>query len=333
MAPKLNENGIPSFDDLPLREGDPHHSAWGLYGDHDELGTLNRLTDERVAAAARGEIQKGTRVSLNWPLDAQGDESGYFQRKLFHQELFQKAPRVVNDDIWTFNSQVSSQWDGFRHFGYQKEAVFYNGVTLEDIHGKGPDGRKTTVNGIHAFSEQGIVGRGILVDFHSWRQKQDDPSLKDFDCFETSSIPLKHLKACLAAQGTEVRFGDILFIRTGWHAQLAQLPAHRLKASQALTPPHFGGVEQSEEMIRWVWDNFSAVAGDQPSFEAWPARGDLVLHEVLLAGYGCPIGELFWLEGLAETCVREGRWSFFVTSEPCNVPGGVASPPNILAIF
>lgn len=61
MAPKLNENGIPSFDSLPLRDGDPHHSAWGLYGDDDQLGTLNRLTDERVAAAAKNEIQKGTR--------------------------------------------------------------------------------------------------------------------------------------------------------------------------------------------------------------------------------------------------------------------------------
>lgn len=92
-------------------------------------------------------------------------------------------------------------------------------------------------------------------------------------------------------------------------------------------------MEQSEEMIRWVWDNFSAVAGDQPSFEAWPSREDWALHEVLLAGYGTPIGELFWLEDLAAACEREGRWSFFVTSEPCNVPGGVASPPNILAIF
>lgn len=65
--PKLNENGIPSFDDLPLREGDPHHSAWGLYGDKDELGTLNRLTDERVAAAAKNEIQKGIRYVLSEP--------------------------------------------------------------------------------------------------------------------------------------------------------------------------------------------------------------------------------------------------------------------------
>jgi hypothetical protein len=48
------------------------------------------------------------------------------------------------------------------------------------------------------------------------------------------------------------------------------------------------------------------------------------LHEVLLAGWGCPIGELFDLEKLAEHCKQIDRWSFFVTSEVCNVPGGVA---------
>lgn len=120
---------------------------------------------------------------------------------------------------------------------------------------------------------------------------------------------------------------------TGWHAQHARLPEPQLRAYQAELPHRFGGVEQSEDMIRWVWDNFSAVAGDQPSFEAWPSREDWALHEVLLAGFGTPIGELFWLEDLAAECAREGRWSFFVASEPCNVPGGVASPPNILAIF
>ena len=34
-------------------------------------------------------------------------------------------------------------------------------------------------------------------------------------------------------------------------------------------PTTFGGVEQSEEMLRWIWENFSAVSGDQPSFECW----------------------------------------------------------------
>lgn len=51
---------------------------------------------------------------------------------------------------------------------------------------------------------------------------------------------------------------------------------------------------------------------------------DWALHEVLLSGWGMPIGELFDLEELASHCKRLNRWSFFVTSEVCNVPGGVA---------
>lgn len=58
---QLNQNGIPDFDSLPLRDGDPHHSAWGLYGEADELGALNRLTDEKVAEAAKEEIRTGAR--------------------------------------------------------------------------------------------------------------------------------------------------------------------------------------------------------------------------------------------------------------------------------
>lgn len=46
-----------------------------------------------------------------------------------------------------------------------------------------------------------------------------------------------------------------------------------------------------------------------------------------------PIGELFDLEKLAEHCKETGRWSFFLSSEVCNVTGGVASPPNAVAIF
>ncbi|KAK4981179.1 hypothetical protein LTR66_010174 [Elasticomyces elasticus] len=111
------------------------------------------------------------------------------------------------------------------------------------------------------------------------------------------------------------------------------LARSEIETLRQATPPSFSGVEQSEEMLRWIWESFSAVAGDQPSFECWPTQKDYLLHEVLLAGWGCPIGELFDLEKLAEQCKKEKRWSFFVASEPCNVPGGVASPPNILAIF
>lgn len=56
-----NSKGIPAFEDLPLNQDDPPYSAWGLYGRDDELGTLNRLTDATVAAAAQSEIQTGKR--------------------------------------------------------------------------------------------------------------------------------------------------------------------------------------------------------------------------------------------------------------------------------
>jgi hypothetical protein len=44
-------------------------------------------------------------------------------------------------------------------------------------------------------------------------------------------------------------------------------------------------------------------------------------------------GELFDLEELSKICKKQGRYSFFLTSMPLNMPGGVSSPPNAIAIF
>jgi len=196
---------------------------------------------------------------------------------------------------------------------------------MDDIHGGG------IRNGIHAMAEHGIVGRGILLDYHSWRLAQNPPPA--YDPFKRSPIPLKDLLSVATSQNTEIKFGDILIIRTGFTLSQDQKSPEELSIIKDGTPPDFGGVEQSEGMLKWIWENFSAVAGDQPSFECWPTMQEWSLHEVLLAGWGCPIGEFFDLERLAVYCKEVGRWSFFVTSEVCNVPGGVASPPNILAIF
>ncbi|PGH17553.1 hypothetical protein AJ79_01153 [Helicocarpus griseus UAMH5409] len=305
---------LPKFSDLPLNKGDPLFSAWGLYGKDDQLGFLNRQTDAIVAEAAK-EIKTGVRVSLNWPLDAQR-KIPFFGRQVFHKQLINKSPRTVNDDIWTFNTQSSSQWDGLRHFGYQNEKKFYNGVTMDDIHGS----EDSTVNGIQAWADKGIVGRGILLDFHRWALANNVP----VEVFKKSSIPLKYLKAVAESQGTEIKFGDILIVRVGYMSTFKQLPPDELVALAKQVPPQLIGVERSEEMLEWIWDNFSAVAGDHPAFESYPTPKDWSMHEVLLAGWGCPIGELFDLDHLAEECEKQNRWSFFVSSEVCNVPGGVA---------
>lgn len=106
---------LPDFDDLTLDPKGPVGNAWGLFGDDDELGMLNLLTPETVAAAAK-EIQSGVRISLDLPLNQPAFPS--FDRQPFHHEIRQRgADRCVNDDIVAFNTQSSSQWDGFRHYG------------------------------------------------------------------------------------------------------------------------------------------------------------------------------------------------------------------------
>jgi hypothetical protein len=57
------------------------------------------------------------------------------------------------------------------------------------------------------------------------------------------------------------------------------------------------------------------------------------LHCNLIALFGMPVGEMFDLEKLAETCKQHGRWTFLFTSSPLNFPGGIASPPNAICIL
>lgn len=120
----------PPFDALPLRKDGPPGNAWGLFGADDELGMLNLLTPANTAAAAR-EIIDGGRIPLDLSLGHLATPC--FGRAPLEHKMWRKSPRVVHDDTLTFNTQSSSQWDGFRHYGYQKEQLFFNGRTFEDL--------------------------------------------------------------------------------------------------------------------------------------------------------------------------------------------------------
>ena len=59
---------------------------------------------------------------------------------------------------------------------------------------------------------------------------------------------------------------------------------------------------------------------------------EVFAHTILLPMLGLPLGELFFLDDLAADCAADGRYEFLFTSAPLNLPHGVASPPNALAI-
>lgn len=81
-------------------------------------------------------------------------------------------------------------------------------MTVEQI--SGPNA--TNVNGIGAWTEQGIVGRGVLLDWYAWMQEQGKPA---HNAFEAGDIPLSDLKKVAEWEGVEFKFGDILIIRSG----------------------------------------------------------------------------------------------------------------------
>ncbi|RAL15835.1 uncharacterized protein BO97DRAFT_383574 [Aspergillus homomorphus CBS 101889] len=314
------------FESLPLDPTGSPGNAWGRFGRDDQLGTLNLLTPEVIVEAAK-EIRTGVRISLDWPLSMPTYPS--FERDPFQQQIVHRRPNCINDDILTFNTQGSTQWDGFRHYAHQQSKRFYNGHTQEEI-------ESSDVLGLHVVTEAGgITGRGILLDYAGWADEHDIA----LSPLTSSSIPIAHLTQLMHDHAIRPRPADILFIRSGftraYHA-LSDADRHALARRPS---PDFIGLEASEAAVRWLWEHqFAAVAGDAPSFERAPIRGAHAdkrfnLHEWVLAGWGCPIGELFDLERLAAHCRETGRYEFFLASVPLKVVGGVATPPNSVAIF
>ncbi|KAM5344380.1 hypothetical protein ACJ41O_012917 [Fusarium nematophilum] len=304
---------LPPFDDLPLDKAGPPGNAWGLWGPDDQLGMLNLLTPETVAAAS-AEIKEGIRISLDWPLDKPSHPT--FARQRFEHRILNKTPMIMNDDVVTLNTQSSTQWDGFRHFGYQRAGQFYKGHRQEDF----GDGSKAL--GIDAFSSKGgVIGRGVLVDWFSWAQRNNI----HLSPFQTGAVEMSHIRAIISESKLEFHHGDILFIRVGFTAQYNNLSPQAQQDYPDRQPGGLLGLEATEESLRWLWETgFAAVASDSPSFERGPTTGpynhpDMSIHQWALAGWGLPIGEMFDLEELAEKCAERKRWSFFLCSVPLKV--------------
>lgn len=243
------------------------------------------------------------------------------------------VPGIAFDDVYHFNPQQSSQWDGFRHHNApaptdndKSRRVFYGGTTAEDI--QDPDSSRI---GMGHWAKRGIAGRGVLIDYLSWAEKKGI-------AVDGLSQHVASLDDVLAiAKECNIRFekGDIFFLRIGLTRTWDSMnEAQRQAYSEQRVPKH-AGLEQSKRVLRFIWDNhFAAVASDAVSFEVFPPlQPEFDLHHHLLAGWGLPIGEMFDLEELAETCRRLGRWTFFVSSSPLNCARGVSSPPNAMAIF
>ena len=321
---------LPSFDQLQASDGKPAGSSWGLWGDDDVCGTLNLLTAECVKRGAEC-VRKGSVFPIN--LDMHLPDPPLFGRAAFEHEVIWLQNEAGHDEhISGWNTQSSSQWDGFRHIKHPVHG-FYNGVADED-------------HGIHHWAKRGIAGRGVLADVARWREAQGRPIAPN----TADPIEPDDLTATLEAQSTTVEPGDVLLVRMGWLSWYRSLDTDGRRAYNESGHPNCG-LRPCEPMWKLLWDlHIAAIGADNPSVEVWPPASfvkpeelqqiladrerldEIFMHIRLLPLLGLPLGEFFDLDALAEDCASDGTYEFLFTSAPLNLKAGVASPPNALAI-
>jgi Putative cyclase len=143
----------------------------------------------------------------------------------------------------------------------------------EQVHRQRHPGYESTTRLLHrkltatAWAAKGIVGRGILVDLPRWLAlPENHAAAATYDPLRRTAVSLSQLRQALASQGTEPRFGDVLIVRTGYPRALARAAEGGDKMQDAMARGMVG-VDANVDVARWIWENFAAVAGDQPAFE------------------------------------------------------------------
>jgi kynurenine formamidase len=292
---------------------------WGRWGDDDEIGTLNLITDDVVKAAA-AEITTGKRLALGLPLDEEGPQSGAIPGRdnPVREMIMVDTPLTgdpsdftTSDDKVTMGIQSATHWDALAHVSY--EGNLYNGVRSQDV----ISAAGASKMGIDKIKT--LVSRGVLLDV---------ARAKGVDRIE-GNYPLTSadLDAACELGKVEVRSGDIVLIRTG------QMQLFFAGDRAAYGTPCSG---PSLQTVEWFHSHdVAAVATDNIVFECFPSEREdamLPVHLLHLVDMGMTQGQNWNLEELAKDCAADGRYSFFLDASPMPFTGGVGSPVNPIVI-
>ncbi len=313
---------LPCYADLP-GAANGGRSAWGVFGDKDSLGTINLQTPERIAGAA-ALIRTGEVFPLNAPITFP-DPPLFLRKAVRHTLLPEPDTPGFDERLDVFYPQGSSQWDSLAHVGYAADA-FYNGTTAAEI-------RAGSRNTIDRWARRGIAGRAVLLDVDALLGGAGT----GYDPGASRAISVSELEAARRAASVVWQPGDIMLVHTGFLRWYEQQPADVRERMAESEDFEAVGLARTEEMVGYLWDaHVSAVASDNPAVEVWPPRWDGgpfgFLHRMLIGQLGLALGELWWLDDLAQSCRGDARYTAFLTAAPLHLPGGVGSPANAIAL-
>ncbi|GHF57899.1 cyclase [Streptomyces mashuensis] len=292
---------------------------WGRWGDSDEKGTLNLITDAVVRDAV-ATVRSGRRVPLALPLRHDGVQTGVIPGRInplhtmvaVNRELFGAGTVATSDDIVTMGLQAATHWDGLAHVSHGGR--LYNGRPADSI--TPHDGAS-----FHGVEKTGpVVSRGVLLDVAAARGT--DRLAGDH------AVTPEDLEAAEEWAGTRIRPGDIVLVRTG------QIQRYLAGEKDAYAHPSPGLSLRTPEWFHAR--DVAAVANDTLTFEIVPPEVPdlwLPVHALHLVEMGMLQGQNWNLEELSRACADEGRYAFLLMATPEPFVGGVGSPVAPVAVL
>lgn len=304
---------------------------WGRWGDDDEIGTINFVTNEVVKEATKC-VKSGKRFSLAFPLQQQGGlQLGSMPGRVNPlRTMIQLNTPVIgdptlfctSDDVVTMGLQAATHWDGLCHASWNGK--IYGGRDASTITYDG-----ASVCGIEKITS--LTSRGVLLDIASLYGLEELPgghAISYEDCLNAEK-----------KQGVEVQSGDILLLRTGMMAKAKRGDVVGYGSGTQIenSPmPAFPGVGLGA--VEFFFDReIAAVATDTITFEVMPWDPKVVgailpIHCINLVMMGLTQGQNWDLEELSTDCQNDGKWDFLLEASPQPFVGGIGSPVNPIAI-
>jgi kynurenine formamidase len=289
---------------------------WGRWGTDDERGALNLLTPEVVLRATQ-VCRTGKVYSLGLPVQAQGVPllpyrgtpmrltlTNHTDDEMF--TAFGGKDVGANEDVLVLASHNETHMDALCHVHH--EGKLYNGFPADSMR------THTGAQRCGIDKARWVAGRAVLLDF---------PALRGVDVLPGGHVITgDEIRECAAAQGVELRSGDIALLRTGWlDAYLADQSSVPMEAQPGLG---LSGAQLLADL------DVAAVGADNSAVEAIPFDGNefLCVHIELLVRRGVPLIEHLVLGEMAQDQTYE---SLLVVA-PLPVTGATGSPVNPIAI-
>jgi kynurenine formamidase len=292
---------------------------WGRWGDDDEIGTINLITDDVVKSAAK-EIKTGKRFALGIPMDEHGPQVGAVpgRENPVRTMIMADSPMTgdpadftTSDDKVEMGIQSCTHWDALSHVSY--EGKLFNGVPSSVITDAG-----ASRMGIDKIKT--LVSRGVLLDVAKARGADEVE--------DGHAITGDDLDAAATLGKVKVKPGDVIMLRTGRMARFLNDGAAAYNAIPSSGP--------SLQSVQWFRDHdVAAVATDNLIFEVYPCeREDAILpvHLLHLVDMGMTQGQNWNLEALAADCADDGRYTCFLDASPMPFTNAVGSPVTPIAI-